>query len=211
MKRVRARDSSSVFYISKWVIIVVIVIVSSLSFTLGYYVGKKYHPSDNNQASIVPKNMNSLLNDKEPHDQEIAVNDQAEKQDMRSYTATQPPHVSQHTTEAKQTAVAKHNQNPHGMQKTQPPRKVTTKITYTVQAGAFKSSHEAGILKERLAKKGYTAYIIQSETKTHEKLYKVMIGKFPTRKQAEVLSLKIKKAEGLQTFVTFRTKEDVLR
>jgi cell division septation protein DedD len=97
------------------------------------------------------------------------------------------------------------------MQKTQPPRKAATKITYTVQAGAFKSSHEAGILKERLAKKGYTAYIIQSETKKHEKLYKVMIGKFPTRKQAEVLSLKIKKSEGLQTFVTFRTKEDVLR
>ena len=211
MKRARARDSSSVFYIIKWHVIVVIVIVLSISFTLGYYVGKRYHPSDNNQASIVPKNMNDLQNDKEPHDQEITANEQSEKQDIRPHTSTQPSHVSQHTPETKQTAVAKHVQNPHDMQKSQPPRKATTKITYTVQAGAFKSSHEAGILKERLAKKGYTAYIIQSETKKHETLYKVMIGKFTTREQAEVLSLKIKKAEGLQTFVTFRTKEEVLR
>jgi len=211
VKRARSRDSSSVFYISKWVVIVVIVVVSSISFTLGYYVGKRYYPSDNNQVSIVPKNMNDLQNDKEQHDQEIAGQEQSEKQVMRSQTATQPSHVSQHTTETKQTAVAKNVQNPHDMQKSQPPQKATTKITYTVQAGAFMSSHEAGILKERLAKKGYTAYIIQSESKKHEQLYKVMIGKFSTREQAEILSLKIKKAEGLQTFVTFRTKEDVLR
>ena len=211
MKRARARDSSSIFYISKWVVIVVIIIVSSISFTLGYYVGKKYYTSDNDQASIVPKNKSILRNDKELHDQEIVGQERAEKQNILSQTTTQPLQDPQHSTKTKQTAVAKNNHNPHEMQKTQPPKKGTTKITYTVQAGAFKSSHEAEILKEKLAKKGYTAYIIQSESKKHENLYKVMIGKFPTRKQAEVLSLKIKKSEGLQSFVTFRTKEDVLR
>jgi len=211
VKRTRAKDSPSIFFISTWVVIVTIVIVSSLSFTLGYYVGKHDHPSDTNQSSIVPTDKSILLNDKEPIDQEISQKEQADNQDVRSHTASEPLQDLQNTTESIQTADAKHGQNSHELQKPQVPRKGTAKITYTVQAGAFKSPHEAGILKDKLAKKGYTAYIIQSESKKHEKLYKVMIGEFPTRKQAEVLSLKIKKSEGLQTFVTFGSKEDILR
>jgi cell division septation protein DedD len=211
VKRTRAKDSSSIFFISKWVIIVALVIVSSLGFILGYYVGKHDQPSDTNQSSIVLTDKSSLLNDKEPIDQEISQKEQADNQDVHSQTASGPLQDSQNNTESIQTADAKHGQNTHELQKPQTPRKGTTNITYTVQAGAFKSSHEAGILKDKLAKKGYTAYIIQSESKKHERLYKVMIGKFTTRKQAEVLSLKIKKSEGLQTFVTFRTKEDILR
>jgi cell division septation protein DedD len=210
VKRTRAKDSSSIFFISKWVIIVAVIIVSSLSFMLGYYVGKHDHPSDTN-PSIVPTDKRILLNDTEPIDQEISQKEQTDNQDVRSQAASGPSQDSQNTTESIQTADAKHGQNSHELQEPQNPRKGTTNITYTVQAGAFKSSHEAGILKDKLAKKGYTAYIIQSESKKHERLYKVMIGKFPTRKQAEVLSLKIKKSEGLQTFVTFRTKEDILR
>ena len=178
---------------------------------LGYYVGKHDHPSDTNQSSIVPTDKSILLNDKEPIDQEFSQKEQADNEDVRSQTASRPLQDPQNTTESIQTADAEHGQNSHELQKPPNPRNGTIKITYTVQAGAFKSSHEAGILKDKLAKKGYTAYIMQSESKKHERLFKVMIGKFPTRKQAEVLSLKIKKSEGLQTFVTFGSKEDILR
>ena len=112
-------------------------------------------------------------------------------------------------SQTNQTAEAKTNQE--RQKKPQPPRTKTTNITYTVQTGAFRSASDAHALKEKLDKKGYTAYIIQSETKKHESLYKVMIGEFRSRKEAEVLSIKIKKAEGLQAFVTFKTQEDVLR
>ena len=211
MKRARARDSSSIFFISKWVVIVALVIVSSLSFMLGYYVGKHETPSDTNQTFIVPTDKSNSLSDKEQRDHEIAQQDHVENQDIRSHTASEPLHDSQDTAEQKQAAEAKHNQPSRELKKSQVLQKDTANITYTVQAGAFKSSQEAGILKDKLVKKGYTAYIIQAESKKHEKLYKVMIGKFPTRKQAEALSLKIKKSEGLQTFVTFGTKEDILR
>ena len=211
MKRTRARDSSSIFFISKWVVIIIMVIPSSLTFILGYYVGKHDHPSDTNQSFIVPADKRILSDDTEPIDQENSQEEQADNQDVRSHTASEPLQDSQNTTKSIQTANAKHGQTSYELQKPQVPRKGTAKITYTVQTGAFKSSHEAGILKDKLAKKGYTAYIIQSESKKHEKLYKVMIGEFSTRKQAEVLSLKIKKSEGLQTFVTFGTEEDILR
>ena len=205
MKKTRARDNSSILYLDKWIIIVAIVIVSSLSFTLGYYVGKRDHPSDNNQSSIIPTDNSIVQNDSEPEEQEGGNPEREQEQDIRSQAATQSIQEPLNTHKTKKIAEAKQNQQPH------PPRTEITKITYTVQAGAFKSSLEASTLKEKLDKKGYTAYIIQSETKKHEKLYKVMIGEFPTRKEAEVFSLKIKKFEGLQTFVTFRTKEDILR
>ena len=211
MKRARARDSSSIFFISTWVVIVTIVIVSSLSFTLGYYVGKHVNPSDNDQLSIIPKEKSMALKDQEPGHREGAETGSTHEQDIRSHAATQTIQEQTDTTKTSQSAKATQNQPLREIQKSQPPLTSTKKITYTVQAGAFKSSQEAGILKDKLAKKGYTAYIIQSESKKHEQLYKVMIGKFPTRKQAEALSLKIKKSEGLQTFVTFGTKEDVLR
>jgi hypothetical protein len=82
---------------------------------------------------------------------------------------------------------------------------------YTVQAGVFKDAYVADALKAKLDKKGYKTYIIPSETKRHEKLYKVMVGEFITRKEAEVLSIQIKNAESLRTFVTFKTDKEELR
>jgi cell division septation protein DedD len=211
LKRTRARDSSSIFFISKWVIIVAIVIVSSLSFTLGYYVGKRDHPPNNNQSFILPTDNSMVENDTVPADEDVAPPDLEQTHDVRSPEAPQPSQEPLNTHQTNQITEAKGNQVSQQREKTQPPRTKTANITYTVQTGAFKSAREASTLKEKLDKKGYTAYIIQSETKKHERLYKVMIGEFRTRKEAEVLSLKIKKAEGLQAFVTFRTQEDLLR
>jgi len=211
LKRTRERDSSLIFFISKWVIIVAVVIVSSLSFILGYYVGKRDLPSDNNQLSVVPTENTMVQNDTEPDYEDMASTDGEQKNDFRSPEETQPGQEQPDTYRTNHAAESKRNKISRQSQKSQPPRTGTTNITYTVQTGAFKSPHEANTLKEKLDKKGYTAYIIQSETKNNESLYKVMIGEFRTRKEAEVLSLKIKKAEGLQAFVTFRTREDVLR
>ena len=97
------------------------------------------------------------------------------------------------------------------MKDTQKAKTVVKTRKYTVQTGAFTSVSDAQALEEILDKKGYSAYIIQSESKKHEKLYKVMVGEFTKREDADVLSIKIKKAEGLQTFVAFKTEESVLR
>lgn len=70
---------------------------------------------------------------------------------------------------------------------------------FTIQAGAFIDAFYANSLKNLLTEKGYHAFISYSKEK---KLYKVFIGKFSERLEAERQALEIKKAEGLQTFVT---------
>ncbi len=95
-------------------------------------------------------------------------------------------------------------------QETKETKETQKKRNYTIQAGAFKDAADADDLKARLDKTGYKAYVTQSEKK-HEKLYKVMIGNFAARKEAELLSIKIRESEGLQTFVTFKTEQEDLR
>jgi cell division septation protein DedD len=79
---------------------------------------------------------------------------------------------------------------------------ISSKAVFTVQVGAFEDASYAEGLKKELNKKGYKVYITTLELKGNEKLYKVCIGRFSSREKAEVLSTKIKKKEGLQTFVT---------
>jgi cell division septation protein DedD len=75
-------------------------------------------------------------------------------------------------------------------------------VTFTVQAGAFRNLFYAKALQKRLSERGYDAYINLSESKNEKKQYKVYIGTFVEKKEAETLCKKIKNSEGLQTFVT---------
>ncbi|HYQ47566.1 MAG TPA: SPOR domain-containing protein, partial [Thermodesulfovibrionales bacterium] len=73
---------------------------------------------------------------------------------------------------------------------------------YTVQIGAFKSSAEAKQLKVKFEKKGYKPFISAVKDRNGNKIYKIKTGEFADRKDAEVLALKLKKTEGLHTYVT---------
>jgi hypothetical protein len=42
--------------------------------------------------------------------------------------------------------------------------------------------------------------------KNDNKIYKVKTGEFPDKKDADVLALKLKKTEGLHTFVTTKSE-----
>jgi cell division septation protein DedD len=74
---------------------------------------------------------------------------------------------------------------------------------FVVQAGAFSDFSNAKTLRKRLAERGYNAYIILSG-QNGQKLYKVCVGEFIDRDQAEKLSEEINKKENMQTFVTLR-------
>lgn len=100
--------------------------------------------------------------------------------------------------------------------KTKPKEKTNEKLsqplkppkpTFTVQVGVFSVAFYAKSLAARLNKKGYNSYITISESTGEGKLYKVFVGKFSDREKAEILSAKIKKTEGLQTFVTLRKQQ----
>lgn len=190
MKRTDLKGNS-VLYIGKGIIIIAVLIISSLSFTLGYFVGKSNQPPGVNQHPVITQQESTEQKNIEPEKKEAVV--QEPTKETQQTAKTQQPQQDQQTKETK------------GTKETPKTRK------YTVQAGVFKDVSGADALKAKLDKKGYKTYIIPSETKRHKKLYKVMVGEFATRKEAEVLSIKIKNAESLQTFVTFKTEKEKLR
>lgn len=191
MKRTDLKENSSVLFIGRGFIIAAVFITSSVSFTLGYFVGKSVRPSVINQTPAITLQNSAEQKNSVMYEKKLVVNQQPEQlQEHRETQETQETQQTQETQKSKETPK---------------PRK------YTIQAGAFKNISDANILKEKLDKKGYKTYIALSVTKNHKKLYKVMLGDFATRKEAEILSVKIKKSEGLNTFVTFKTGQEGLR
>jgi cell division septation protein DedD len=73
---------------------------------------------------------------------------------------------------------------------------------YAVQVGAFRNDSYAKSLKMILIQRGYDAYMTNSKSKNKGEFHKVLIGKFGDKGEAEKLSRKIAKTEGLQTFIT---------
>ena len=76
-----------------------------------------------------------------------------------------------------------------------------SKAIFTIQAGAFRNAVYAKALATGLEEKGYKVYITPLEEKDG-KIFKVCIGNFSNRQEAENLSKKIKKTGDLQTFIT---------
>jgi cell division protein FtsN len=241
MKRTDPKREPSVFYIGKGIIIIAVLIISSLSFTLGYFVGKSIQTPVVNQTSVITpqesteqKNIDTEKKEavgQEPiqETQQTAKTQQARetnrvqetketikikktKENNNSTLSPHPPFTKGGQEGGKGARLPSVGQGKGGFSNEARKTKETPKIRkYTVQAGVFKDVSVADALKAKLDKKGYKTYIIPSETKKHEKLYKVMVGEFATRKEAEVLSIKIKNAESLQTFVTFKTEKEELR
>jgi cell division septation protein DedD len=124
---------------------------------------------------------------------------------------------SQSTVKAGQAQTTKPSQGSPEKKDSKSPqdKQEATKIEatrkYTVQVGAFKNAEEADALRTKMSKKGYKAFVTAAKTKKQEILHKVMVGEYKTRREAEVLSVKLKNSEGLRTFVTFVMKEGATR
>jgi cell division septation protein DedD len=216
MKRSDIKDNS-VLFISKWIIIIGVLITSSLGFTLGYLVGKSFHRTDVNLTSVMPSDKNIEQQNIEPDASIVSTqqNDQSgstqpptalqqsqETQNIKTSVQIEKPQQAKESKETTSNMGKKEIKEPQNILKNVKPTK------YAVQAGAFKNVSDANLLKEKLDKKGYKTYIIRSTTKNNEKIYKVLVGEFATRKEAELLSIKMKKLEGLRTFVTFKSKDE---
>jgi cell division septation protein DedD len=221
MKRSDIKDNS-VLFIGKWIIIIAVLVTSSLGFILGYLVGKNFHRKDVNLTSVIPSDKSteqqtiesdaSVVGTQENDrsglliQQPTALQQSQEPQNAKTYAQTENPPQTKGGKEISAIQGKKEIKEPTNTQKNVKPTK------YAVQAGAFKNVSDANLLKEKLDKKGYKTYIIRATTKNNEKIYKVIVGEFATRKEAELLSIKMKKVEGLRTFVTFKSKdEEVLR
>ena len=54
MKKTDLKEKSSVFYVSRTIIMISVIIISSIGFTLGFFVGKNFRPPADMQASGNP-------------------------------------------------------------------------------------------------------------------------------------------------------------
>lgn len=77
----------------------------------------------------------------------------------------------------------------------------SSQASYTVQVSALKNMGEASNLKSRLEGKGYKSYITTYETK-NAKWFRVRVGQFNTREEAEAVAEKLKAKENLASFIT---------
>lgn len=76
---------------------------------------------------------------------------------------------------------------------------------YTVQVSSFTEREKATDLVTRLIRKKYSAYITSTQI-SQTTWYRVRVGQFATREEAQKFALTLKKKEKLNTFVTPSTK-----
>jgi cell division septation protein DedD len=72
---------------------------------------------------------------------------------------------------------------------------------YAVQIAALNVRTEAEAIAKRLTSKGYAAYVLAPPNGTPA-VYRVRVGKFPTRREAETIATRLKKEEQFNPWIT---------
>jgi cell division septation protein DedD len=72
---------------------------------------------------------------------------------------------------------------------------------FAVQIAALNVRTEAEAIAKRLSSKGYTAYVLAPPRGT-PMVYRVRVGKFPTRREAESMAARLKKEEQFNPWIT---------
>jgi DedD protein len=72
---------------------------------------------------------------------------------------------------------------------------------FAVQIAALNVRSEADAIAKRLASKGYSAYVLAPASGTPS-VYRVRVGKFPTRREAESMAAKLQKEEQFKPWIT---------
>jgi cell division septation protein DedD len=72
---------------------------------------------------------------------------------------------------------------------------------YAVQIAALNVRSEAEAIAKRLSSKGYSAYVLAPASGTPV-VYRVRVGKFPTRREADAMAARLKRDEQFNPWVT---------
>jgi cell division septation protein DedD len=225
MNRPDFKEKNGTALPGRGLLIMVVIFFSSISFALGYFVGKSLADRDGKVLAHVtlppPAPGSAETGQASPEkaaptvEPDAAAAPEKEQHSAQAETQTSAPPAKESpaapAASAKDTSGGIAKETAGGARRTNaaPEIPATAKqepgVTYTVQLGALKSASEAKKIRAKLLKKGYKTYIIISTNgKKHEKIYKIRTGEFQDKKEAEMLAVKLKNTEGLKTFVTPR-------
>lgn len=186
MKRGFSSNIPDALLSGKSVLMLIVIMISAFSFSLGYLVGKKSdHFSEKTliEAKRMPVESSPPIAD-DDFDRTI---DKIIKQDLDM------------SRDTKHVAVKADTKNSEASSSRATKEIIDGKV-YTIQVGAFKKMKDAERLKERLDKKGYNSYIVTVNLKRGN-LYKVRAERYDNKSEAESNAAKIKKLKGLDAFV----------
>lgn len=213
----------------KGFLIAFVIVSSSLSFTLGYFVGKigREEKAASQPVAVPPREALAARSPSQEPAKTAEVEKSAVEEERGTPQQNPPPAIESNAAPSAQALPGPEAKRPPakerpaaaqqaGAEKQQKAlrdesaardgssvRGQKNVSKYTVQLGALKSAAEARRMKAKLAKRGYRPYIrVAKESKDHIKIYKVRAGEFEDRREAEVLAARINKAEGLKSFVT---------
>ena len=72
---------------------------------------------------------------------------------------------------------------------------------FAVQIAALNIRSEADAIARRLSSKGYQAYVLAPPSGTPS-VYRVRVGKFPTRREAESMAARLQREEQFKPWIT---------
>jgi cell division septation protein DedD len=72
---------------------------------------------------------------------------------------------------------------------------------FALQVTALREKDEADTIAKRLSSKGYSAYVM-APAKGAPSMYRVRVGKFKTRREAEAMATKLKNEEQFTPWIT---------
>jgi hypothetical protein len=78
---------------------------------------------------------------------------------------------------------------------------------FVLQVGSFQQLKKADVLKTKMIAGGYSSFIVTALAKGKDyKLYRVFVGNFMERIEAEKVAIKIKNKEKIESFIKFYEK-----
>jgi cell division protein FtsN len=134
--------------------------------------------------------------DAEKKDTEVAKGQEVEKE--KAKTEVNPPEKAKEKPKERRTGeerVAK------GKGETENKKPEIVDAKFTIQVGAFPDKSQALKISAELEKKGYDSWIQRAKSKDRE-IYRVRIGKFATKQDAEKFKQQFDKKEKYNSFIT---------
>ncbi len=170
-----------------------------VSFVLGILIGKEIQGNSifNSEvkSQIVKMRIEPLTEMQSP------VNPAGDEKQSVMDNATSRPLITFYDTLSKTRGNEKEPQTAKTAGETKKETDNAPKKLYTVQVGAMKDKALADAMVSKLKKAGYSAYIASSESSGKGTWYRIRLGTFPNKEDAQREIVKIKKNEGMQATV----------